>query len=306
MHGIRSNRMKWILCYLVLVLALAIAGTNPAVAAPHARADSTPLDGVIFQDVGIPDPLVTSGGFQLGCEGTQLQVTSAGGRSTGTTIRSSDSGWRVATHGMRPASAQNAQVGPTFTADRQLVGLSGYAVFDQPGGGTIVVSYLASRAYTDCAALTEVAVSPAGAVYQINWNAALCDNSVCSASHTIYRGDGCLAFMFSQSKFIAATVQLGGCTADSFPVPSPPAEVSSGEGSGQVAHVSYCVVPNVRRKRLAVALRQLRASQCGVGKVRREYSATVKSGYVLSQSRRSGERLRSGTRVDLSVSVRKR
>jgi peptide/nickel transport system substrate-binding protein len=63
-----------------------------------------------------------------------------------------------------------------------------------------------------------------------------------------------------------------------------------------------CVVPNVRGKTLRQARRMLGARRCALGRVTRAYSAKVKSGRIIRQSRRPGARLLRGTKVKLVVS----
>jgi dipeptidyl aminopeptidase/acylaminoacyl peptidase len=63
-----------------------------------------------------------------------------------------------------------------------------------------------------------------------------------------------------------------------------------------------CVVPNVKRKTVAQARRLLASKRCGLGRVRRAYSAKVKTGLVISQTRRPGARLPPGSRVGVLVS----
>ena len=69
----------------------------------------------------------------------------------------------------------------------------------------------------------------------------------------------------------------------------------------QVA-VVRCVVPNVKRKTLPAARKALVARRCALGKVRRAYSAKVRKGRVVTQSRRPGLRLKRGTKVAVVVS----
>lgn len=63
-----------------------------------------------------------------------------------------------------------------------------------------------------------------------------------------------------------------------------------------------CVVPNVRGKMVAQARRMLAGRRCALGKVTRAYSAKMKRGRIISQSRRPGVRLPRGTRVKVVVS----
>jgi len=63
-----------------------------------------------------------------------------------------------------------------------------------------------------------------------------------------------------------------------------------------------CVVPNVRGKTPSQARKLLAARRCALGRVTRAYSAKVKSGRIIRQSRRPGARLPRGTRVKVVVS----
>jgi PASTA domain len=63
-----------------------------------------------------------------------------------------------------------------------------------------------------------------------------------------------------------------------------------------------CVVPNVKGKTVAQARRLLASKRCGLGRVRRAYSAKIKRGRIISQSRRPGTQLPRGTRVGVMVS----
>jgi Ca2+-binding RTX toxin-like protein len=63
-----------------------------------------------------------------------------------------------------------------------------------------------------------------------------------------------------------------------------------------------CLVPNLRGKTLAQARRLLSARRCGLGRVRRAFSAKVRAGRIVSQSRRPGARLPRATKVNVVVS----
>jgi PASTA domain len=63
-----------------------------------------------------------------------------------------------------------------------------------------------------------------------------------------------------------------------------------------------CVVPKVRGKSIAQARRMLAARRCALGRVTRAYSAKVRRGRIVRQSRRPGIRLPRGTRVHVVVS----
>jgi hypothetical protein len=63
-----------------------------------------------------------------------------------------------------------------------------------------------------------------------------------------------------------------------------------------------CVVPKVRGKSVARARTMLRAKRCALGRVSRAYSASVRMGRIIRQSRRPTARLPRGTRVNVVVS----
>jgi hypothetical protein len=67
-----------------------------------------------------------------------------------------------------------------------------------------------------------------------------------------------------------------------------------------------CVVPNVKGKRLRAAGRAIAASHCGVGKVARVFSRTIRKGVVISQSRAPGRKLHPQARISLTVSKGKK
>jgi Ca2+-binding RTX toxin-like protein len=79
------------------------------------------------------------------------------------------------------------------------------------------------------------------------------------------------------------------------PAPQPPAKP-------RPPRVLRCVVPNVVKKKLAVAKRDLLRARCRPGKITTRFSQRVGKGRVLRQSHRAGARLRIGTRVHLIVS----
>jgi subtilisin family serine protease len=63
-----------------------------------------------------------------------------------------------------------------------------------------------------------------------------------------------------------------------------------------------CVVPNVQGKTLRAARTALTRRRCRLGRVTRAYSARVRRGKIIRQSRRPGARLPRGTRVNVVVS----
>jgi eukaryotic-like serine/threonine-protein kinase len=66
--------------------------------------------------------------------------------------------------------------------------------------------------------------------------------------------------------------------------------------------VVRCVVPNVRGKTVAKAKAALRARRCAAGRITRTFSAKVKKGRVIAQSKRPGTRHPRNTKVNLTVS----
>jgi hypothetical protein len=63
-----------------------------------------------------------------------------------------------------------------------------------------------------------------------------------------------------------------------------------------------CTVPKVVGKMLSAAKLALKARHCGTGKVTKAYSKKIKKGKVSAQSRRAGQVLAAGTKVNLVVS----
>jgi peptide/nickel transport system substrate-binding protein len=82
------------------------------------------------------------------------------------------------------------------------------------------------------------------------------------------------------------------------PSPPPPAPQPQPRPPAQ----ARCVVPNVKGKTLAAARTALARGRCALGRATRAYSARVRSGRIISQSRRPGARLPRGTRVNVVVS----
>jgi peptide/nickel transport system substrate-binding protein len=67
-----------------------------------------------------------------------------------------------------------------------------------------------------------------------------------------------------------------------------------------------CVVPDLRGKTVGRARSLLVARHCALGRVRRAYSASVKTGRIILQSRRAGAQLPNGAKVGVVVSHGKR
>jgi subtilisin family serine protease len=86
------------------------------------------------------------------------------------------------------------------------------------------------------------------------------------------------------------------------PAPPPPAAPPPPRPPAVVR----CVVPNVKGKTVRTARTTLTRRRCRLGRVTRTYSAKMRLGRVVSQSRRPGARLPRGTRVNVVVSRGKR
>jgi Ca2+-binding RTX toxin-like protein len=82
------------------------------------------------------------------------------------------------------------------------------------------------------------------------------------------------------------------------PAPPPPAV--------RPPAVVRCVVPNVKGKTVAKAKAALRARRCAAGKIKQAFSAKVRKGHVIAQSKRPGTRHPRNTKVDLTVSKGRR
>jgi thermolysin len=85
------------------------------------------------------------------------------------------------------------------------------------------------------------------------------------------------------------------------PAPQPPAPQPSAPQPPRPP-AARCVVPNVKGKTIAQARRLLASKRCALGRVTRAYSAKVKRGKIVKQSRRPGVRLARGTRINVVVS----
>jgi hypothetical protein len=86
------------------------------------------------------------------------------------------------------------------------------------------------------------------------------------------------------------------------PPPPPPPPTPPVQTQPRPPQVVRCVVPNVKGKTLAQARRQLAAKRCALGRVTRAFSAKVRKGKIISQSRRPGTRLARGTKVAVRLS----
>jgi uncharacterized delta-60 repeat protein len=83
--------------------------------------------------------------------------------------------------------------------------------------------------------------------------------------------------------------------------------VTAGGGGGGFTLARFqgdatCVVPKLRNKPLAAARRAIRSAHCSLGRVRKAYSAKVKTGRVVSQSPPAGKVLVEGGKLSLTIS----
>jgi Subtilase family/PASTA domain len=86
------------------------------------------------------------------------------------------------------------------------------------------------------------------------------------------------------------------------PAHPPPAPPPPSPAAPPPPVIVRCVVPNVRGKTLRTARATLTRRRCRLGRVTRRYSAKVRLGRIVRQSRRPGARLPRGTRVSVVVS----
>jgi PASTA domain-containing protein len=93
---------------------------------------------------------------------------------------------------------------------------------------------------------------------------------------------------------ISAPGSATGQTETSISVPGSP--------STQTVGVARCAVPDVRRRTVTMARAMLSARRCRLGRTTPAYSAKVRKGRIIRQSRRPGARLPRGTRVNVAVS----
>jgi beta-lactam-binding protein with PASTA domain len=63
-----------------------------------------------------------------------------------------------------------------------------------------------------------------------------------------------------------------------------------------------CKVPNVKGKTVVQAKAALKARRCVAGKIKQAFSARVKKGRVIAQSKRAGSSQPRNTKIDLAVS----
>jgi chitinase len=69
-----------------------------------------------------------------------------------------------------------------------------------------------------------------------------------------------------------------------------------------IAAVTRCTVPNVIGKKLAAAKTALGKRHCRAGRITRAFSSRRRKGTIVSQSRRAGQVLATGTKINLVVS----
>jgi hypothetical protein len=86
------------------------------------------------------------------------------------------------------------------------------------------------------------------------------------------------------------------------PAPPPPTPPPATPPPPRPPAVVRCVVPNVKGKTVRTARTTLTRRRCRLGRVTRTYSARVRTGRIVRQSRRPGVRLPRGTHVNVVVS----
>jgi serine protease AprX len=86
------------------------------------------------------------------------------------------------------------------------------------------------------------------------------------------------------------------------PAPPPPTPPPATPPPPRPPAVVRCVVPNVKGKTVRTARTTLTRRRCRLGRVTRTYSARVRTGRIVRQSRRPGARLPRGTHVNVVVS----
>jgi thermitase len=90
------------------------------------------------------------------------------------------------------------------------------------------------------------------------------------------------------------------------PPPPPPQPPPAAPPPPRAPAVVRCVVPNVKGKSVRAARTMLTRRHCRLGRVTRAYSGRIRTGRIISQSRRSGARLPRGTKVKVVISRGKR
>jgi hypothetical protein len=85
--------------------------------------------------------------------------------------------------------------------------------------------------------------------------------------------------------------------------PTGTASVPRGLPRGHHRSLRRCVVPHLRGRQLASAIRAIAGADCALGQIKRIRSRRLRSGRVLWQSRRAGSSLPRGAGVSLAVAV---
>ena len=81
---------------------------------------------------------------------------------------------------------------------------------------------------------------------------------------------------------------------------------TGGGGGGTTLPEAKCTVPNIKGKTVAQATTALKAANCALGKISKKKVKKGKSGVVLSQSPAAGQSLPVGSKVNVSVSQKKK
>jgi PASTA domain len=103
----------------------------------------------------------------------------------------------------------------------------------------------------------------------------------------------------------ASPSQTGGAPDGSFPLSfSAPCTAAPTTDETPIVQpkAAKCVVPNLKNLTLLRATSKLAKAKCRLGRVKRVFSAKVKAGRVVSQSRKPGKKMPKGSRVNLVLS----
>jgi PASTA domain len=172
-------------------------------------------------------------------------------------------------------------VPPTATGGVTAIAANGHSLaLSDPLEQTIAVTVHAPATAIDTQSFTVAASSSSGLPVTYS-SSGVCSNS--GATFTMTSPTGTCQVKYDQP---------GGGAYD-----AAPKVVESVEARPQP-----CTVPNVVGKKLRPAKRAIAQRHCRTGKVRSAYSAKRRKGIVVSQSRRAGKVLPTGSKIDLVVS----
>jgi hypothetical protein len=201
--------MRWVLGIGVSLALLALTSSfllGQASATSEVTRDVSPLDGLVIRTDVTVGPYGAPGSYP-GCPSVAL-VNRTVGAASAQTIQPSVAGWR---DGHRPLG----NVGGPFR-----IGTQGGAVVFLIAGWHLrspdghLYQFDVNTAANGCVPLQRVA-SPAGDVFSIRWNAGQCDTNGNNCS-LAFSGTGCLAERLQDDR-LTETIEVGRCTADTFP-----------------------------------------------------------------------------------------